>query len=231
MIKLMKEQVRELLLKGDFQALQELYRRRRGVLRVLLSLTYDKTTLSTWRAIEAVGRLAQLMGPLEARQAAERLLWMMREESGGNPWSGPELLGEIIRARAGELQDLLPVLASFHEEPIFTEGVLWALGRVAQVAPGLVAPFEPLARMYLKQPFHVLGYQEYQELLVQFLERLSPRVVLQRLFATAPDELLIAPRWGRSRQEFLRDLQGLLQKKDTWQGRLFSPKAAASALP
>jgi len=88
-----------------------------------------------------------------------------------------------------------------------------------------------LARMYLKQPFHVLGYQEYQELLVQFLERLSPRVVLQRLFATAPDELLIAPRWGRSRQEFLRDLQGLLQKKDTWQGRLFSPKAAASALP
>jgi hypothetical protein len=124
----------------------------RQVLRVLLSLTYDKTTLSTWRAIEAVGRLAQLMGPLEARQAAERLLWMMREESGGNPWSGPELLGEIIRARAGELQDLLPVLASFHEEPIFTEGVLWALGRVAQVAPGLVAPFEPLARMYLASP-------------------------------------------------------------------------------
>src|SRR4030042_843243 len=50
-------------------------------------------------------------------------------------------------------------------------------------------------------------------------EMLSPRIVLQRLFATAPDDILIAPRWGKSRQEILRDLEKRLEKKDTLQGK------------
>jgi radical SAM protein (TIGR01212 family) len=77
----------------------------------------------------------------------------------------------------------------------------------------------PLEILYREKPFHTFGYQEYLEFIVEFIERLSPQIVLQRLFATAPDDILIAPRWGKSRQEILRDIEKLLESKDAYQGK------------
>jgi radical SAM protein (TIGR01212 family) len=82
----------------------------------------------------------------------------------------------------------------------------------------------PLAENYRREPFPVLGYEEFLDFLAEFIERLSPGIVLQRLFATAPDDILIAPRWGRSRHRILRDVERRLRERDTWQGkRLKSP--------
>ncbi len=64
----------------------------------------------------------------------------------------------------------------------------------------------PLALHYLEKPFPMFGYDEYLDFLVDFIERLSPDIVLQRLFALSPDDILIAPQWGRTRQEILRDI-------------------------
>jgi uncharacterized protein len=77
----------------------------------------------------------------------------------------------------------------------------------------------PLAILYHENPFHVFGYDEYLDFVTEFLERLSPRIVLQRLFATAPDNMLIAPQWGKNRQETIRDIEMSLERKDTWQGK------------
>ena len=77
----------------------------------------------------------------------------------------------------------------------------------------------PLEIIYRGNPFHVFEYGEYLDFVTQFLERLSPRIVLQRLFATAPDSILIAPHWGKSRQEILRDIEKMLEVKDTFQGK------------
>lgn len=77
----------------------------------------------------------------------------------------------------------------------------------------------PLEVMYKNNPFHVFGYDEYLDFVTDFIERLSPRIVIQRLFATAPDSILIAPHWGKSRQEILRDIEKRLELKDTWQGK------------
>jgi len=77
----------------------------------------------------------------------------------------------------------------------------------------------PLAIMYGENPFHVFEYEEYLEFISEFIEKLSPRIVLQRLFATAPDNILIAPRWGKSRQETLRDIEKRLEEKDIYQGK------------
>ena len=74
----------------------------------------------------------------------------------------------------------------------------------------------PLEILYDKKPFYTFGYQEYLEFIVEFVERLSPRIVLQRLFATAPDNILIAPRWSKSRQEIMRDIERLLETQDTY---------------
>ncbi|OGW38409.1 MAG: TIGR01212 family radical SAM protein [Nitrospirae bacterium RBG_13_39_12] len=77
----------------------------------------------------------------------------------------------------------------------------------------------PLEIIYKKTPFHVFGYEEYLEFVTEFIERLSPRIVLQRLFATAPDSILIAPHWGKMRQEILRDIEKRFELKNTYQGK------------
>lgn len=75
-----------------------------------------------------------------------------------------------------------------------------------------------LARIYEKQPFSVFEYEDYLNFVVDFLERLSPEVVIQRLFATSPDEILIAPKWNRTKQQILNDIDRKLEERDACQG-------------
>jgi hypothetical protein len=75
-----------------------------------------------------------------------------------------------------------------------------------------------LASLYEKEPFHVFGYEEYLDFLVDFIERLSPEIVLQRLFATAPDDILIAPLWNRSRQQITHDIKERFAQRNAFQG-------------
>ncbi len=82
-----------------------------------------------------------------------------------------------------------------------------------QVVKGTV-----LEGQYIKEPFHTFSYEEYLDFLVDFVERLSPEIVLQRLFATAPDDMLIAPKWGRTRQEIIRDIEKRFIKRNAFQG-------------
>jgi radical SAM protein (TIGR01212 family) len=76
----------------------------------------------------------------------------------------------------------------------------------------------PLAAMYRERPFRVFGYGEYLDFLVDFIEQLSPDMVLQRLFATAPGEILIAPQWGRSRHEITNDIDRRFVERNARQG-------------
>jgi len=76
-----------------------------------------------------------------------------------------------------------------------------------------------LAEEYAARPFPVLGYREYIELLADFLERLSPEIVIQRLFAAAPEDILIAPVWDRTRSEFLADLDSFMEERGSFQGK------------
>ena len=77
----------------------------------------------------------------------------------------------------------------------------------------------PLAEMYKEKPFHTFEYEDYLDFVVDFIERLSPGIVLQRLFATAPDDILIAPRWDKSRYEVTRDIEKRFVQRDTFQGK------------
>ncbi|MFZ6017517.1 MAG: TIGR01212 family radical SAM protein [Nitrospirota bacterium] len=81
----------------------------------------------------------------------------------------------------------------------------------------------PLEIIYRESPFPLFGYEEYLEFITEFIERLSPRIILQRLFATAPDSILIAPQWGKGRQEILRDIEKRLRLRDAYQGKNLRP--------
>jgi radical SAM protein (TIGR01212 family) len=76
-----------------------------------------------------------------------------------------------------------------------------------------------LAGLYAEKPFATFGYHEYIEMLADFLERLSPDIVLQRLFAAAPDDILIAPVWNKTRSEILRDLDQFMEQRGSYQGK------------
>jgi len=75
-----------------------------------------------------------------------------------------------------------------------------------------------LALIYEKRPFKVFEYEEYLDFVIDFLERLRPDIVIQRLFATAPEEILIAPKWNRSKQQILNDIDKKLEERNARQG-------------
>lgn len=79
-----------------------------------------------------------------------------------------------------------------------------------------------LADLYAKKPFATFGYQAYIDLVADFIERLSPEIVLQRLFAAAPEDILIAPVWNRTRSEFLIDLGKVMEQRGSFQGKRFA---------
>jgi uncharacterized protein len=76
-----------------------------------------------------------------------------------------------------------------------------------------------LAGLYAENPFPTFGYEEYLRFIAAFIERLSPKIVLQRLFAAAPEDILIAPIWNRTRSEFLKELDALMEEQGSFQGK------------
>jgi uncharacterized protein len=76
-----------------------------------------------------------------------------------------------------------------------------------------------LAREFCREPFRLLSFEEYLELVAVFLERLHPSIKLERLFGIAPDELLIAPRWRKSKAEIQYGIEQTLEARRTWQGK------------
>ncbi|MFV1956723.1 MAG: TIGR01212 family radical SAM protein, partial [bacterium] len=63
---------------------------------------------------------------------------------------------------------------------------------------------------------------EYPVLVADFLERLTPWMVIHRLLADAPDDLLIAPLWP-ARQEIILGIREQLHSRCGFQGKLWPP--------
>ena len=76
-----------------------------------------------------------------------------------------------------------------------------------------------LAAEYSRAPFCVLEYEEYLDLLCDFVERLDPRIVIERLFGEAPFDLLVAPAWRRNKNDLVFDIQRKFEERDVVQGR------------
>jgi radical SAM protein (TIGR01212 family) len=78
-----------------------------------------------------------------------------------------------------------------------------------------------LGRQYLSEPFPLLGYEEYLDLLVEFLELLDPAIRLERLFGLTQEQHLLAPHWGKTRAEMQHGIEQALVARATWQGRRY----------
>lgn len=157
-----KKEIIILLEKKDYDALSKRASADRKVVSTLISLTYDKDNALSWRAMEAIGLITKDLSksdPGAVRNIANRLLWMMRDESGGIAWSAPEILGEIVKNNPGLCSDFALIITSFHDELMFTSGVLWALGRMGRINVETVDYAVPIIRSYLTSADNTLrGY-------------------------------------------------------------------------
>lgn len=136
-----KKTIRKLLEEKAYVDIAGIALQDKSVIRHIISLAYDKEDVITWRAIEAMGIVARALSGTRVdilRDTIRRLLWSMGEESGGIGWSAAEMLGEIIRSDPEQFSDIIPIVWSFREEDMFRAGIVWAMGRIAQVRPDLV---------------------------------------------------------------------------------------------
>lgn len=80
-----------------------------------------------------------------------------------------------------------------------------------------------LARMYKEDPDSIPLFEvdEYVDLVIDFLERLRPTIIVERFASQSPAALLIAPLWKLKNFEFVQLVEKRMEVRDTWQGRLW----------
>jgi radical SAM protein (TIGR01212 family) len=77
----------------------------------------------------------------------------------------------------------------------------------------------PLALDYRAGRVALPGRDEYVGVVCDFLERLSPRQVIQRLNGDAPPDYLVAPQWCLDKPALLRAVDAELERRGSWQGK------------
>ncbi|MCF8371769.1 MAG: TIGR01212 family radical SAM protein [Bacteroidales bacterium] len=84
-----------------------------------------------------------------------------------------------------------------------------------------------MAREYVADPTQFTFFQidEYIEIMIDFLEKLSPDIQIQRFAGEAPPPVNLTPvKWGLRYDVFLNKLERRLEERDTWQGRLYQSR-------
>jgi uncharacterized protein len=84
-----------------------------------------------------------------------------------------------------------------------------------------------MAKEYLEYPdrFKLFSLDEYLDFLALFIERLRPDIAIERLSGEVPLNYNAGISWGKLRMDqVLMRFEKLLEERDTWQGRLYSPK-------
>jgi radical SAM protein (TIGR01212 family) len=77
---------------------------------------------------------------------------------------------------------------------------------------------------FKKNPDHFVmyGLDDYLNLMVEVVEKLNPAIVIERIAAEVPPRFLVSHGWGLIRyDQVLREFERLLDKRNTWQGKLY----------
>ena len=101
-----------------------------------------------WEAVKTLGIYVSELAEKDldaARNWMRRFLWQLNEESGGIGWGVAEVMGEVMARHDGLAQEFARLLVSYlNEDGNYLEyeplqrGVLWGIGRLAQVRPELL---------------------------------------------------------------------------------------------
>lgn len=71
------------------------------------------------------------------------------------------------------------------------------------------------------EEFHLYEVDEYIDLVIDYVERLRPDIILERFVSQSPKELLIAPDWGLKNYEFTERVKKRMRERGAYQGKLY----------
>lgn len=134
--KINKKDFLSLLENSDYETIERAALENKNILSWLIGLSYDRESILSWKAIEAMGHVAKAyieadeIEPL--RNTIRKLLWSMTDESGGVGWRAAEMIGEIVYANPSLFEDIIPILWSQREEDSFLESVLRGIIRLSR---------------------------------------------------------------------------------------------------
>lgn len=118
------------------------------------------------------------------------------------------------------------------QETLLTPGLLNGLGIDGVKLHNLhVIKHTALERIYRAGAFGLLTREAYVALVVDFLELLHPEIVVQRLTGETYRDLTVAPDWSINKIGVLNAIQAELERRDTWQGKIFLEGSRPRARP
>lgn len=77
-----------------------------------------------------------------------------------------------------------------------------------------------LAEQYHDGEFELITRSEYASLAADFIERIRPDIVIQRVTGEAPPRMLVAPEWAINKLAVMNRVKRELMYRDSWQGKL-----------
>ena len=85
----------------------------------------------------------------------------------------------------------------------------------------------PLAGLYERGEVRVMERDEYVGLVCDYLERLRPEVLVQRMTGDGGRDYLIAPLWSLKKWEVLNAIDKELEKRGSFQGKVLTMMSAS----
>lgn len=76
-----------------------------------------------------------------------------------------------------------------------------------------------LLAQYQESPFPILNKEDYVDIIVQQLERIPAKIIIQRLTGDGIQNQLVTPEWTKKKVIVLNDIDKEMVKRDTWQGK------------
>jgi hypothetical protein len=137
MDKSIKEHVKELLEKRDYDRLFELCESDRKYWKEVRFKLYDIDEKLLWPAIETFALIMKRWWEAgkegKVREYIRNLFWSINDESGGIGWNSPQTIAEII-TKIPPLIDPYGSMMIAHclEEPSLVKGCLWGIGRLGK---------------------------------------------------------------------------------------------------
>ncbi len=83
----------------------------------------------------------------------------------------------------------------------------------------------PMARDFINNPsdYHLFSLEEYIDFVIDFVERLSPDIVVERFAGEVPPRYLLSEPWLTLRyDQVLNRIERRMEERNAYQGRLFS---------
>jgi len=164
------------------------------LLNSLFSGICSASEKTKWNAVAAMGTTVARLADQEleaARIVMRRFMWNLNDESGGIGWGTPEALAECLACHDGLAGEYSHILVSFMREdgfylelPSLQRGLMWGIGRLAQVHPELLHAWQA--------PCYLLPYLDSDDQTVQALAARALGLLGVRAAAPKIEKLLQA---------------------------------------